>query len=659
MDFFQRQDQARRSTKLLVVYFTAGVVLLTCAVYVAAAFLFAAAGHSRHHRAFGPQVEFALWNPKLFFGVSVCTLSIIAIGSLSKTLELAKGGSVVASQLGGRLVNPTTTNPDERKLLNVVEEMAIAAGIPVPQVYVLPEESGINAFAAGHTTSDGVVAVTSGAMRLLSRDELQGVIAHEFSHILNGDMRLNIRLMGIVFGILCLTIIGRVLVQVRGRSSRDRNPLPLLGLALIVVGWIGVFFGRLIQAAVSRQREFLADASAVQFTRNPEGLAGALKKIGGLSYGSKLLTAHADTASHMYFSNGMGSSFLHLLDTHPSLTDRILALDPSFDGVFPQTEEPVARISPRAQPPSVKPPVWFPVPGRSLAGAGLAQFAAGPAVRAGAVAGLAGTLTSDHLRFAEGLTAEIPAGLRAAARESMGAASLVYALLLSDDAAVQSKQLGELATATSPASCQEALRVLEQVRQLPTNAKLPLLSLALPGLRQLSNTQYQEFSRAIALLVESDGQIDLFEYMLQKFVTRHLEPQFAGVRKPVIQYYALKPLAGDCATLISALAYVGQQAPDQVQSAFQRGAQILNYVAQFELSLVPEAQCDLDQIDAALNRLAQAAPQIKKNVLEACAQTVAADGIVQELEAELLRAVSDALDCPLPPFLGALVPQTV
>lgn len=659
MDFFQRQDQARRSTRLLVVYFAAGVVLLTCAVYVAAAFLFAAAGHSHHHRAFGPQAEFALWNPKLFLSVSVCTLSVIAIGSLSKTLELAQGGSVVASQLGGRLVNPTTTNLEERKLLNVVEEMAIAAGIPVPQVYVLPQECGINAFAAGHTTSDAVVAVTSGAMRLLSRDELQGVIGHEFSHILNGDMRLNIRLMGIVFGILCLTIIGRVLLQVRGRSSRDRNPLPLLGLALIAIGWIGVFFGRLIQAAVSRQREFLADASAVQFTRNPEGLAGALKKIGGLSRGSQLQTVHADVASHMYFSNGVGSSFLHLLDTHPSLTDRILALDPSFDGMFPQTEELAPPIDSRAQPSSASPPAWFPVPRRAPASAGLAQFGAGSAVRAGVVTNLAGTLTRDHLRFAEELRAEIPVGLREAARESLGAASLVYALLLSDDAAVQSKQMGELAGATSPASCQEALRVLERVHQLPTHAKLPLLTLALPGLRQLSSTQYEDFRRAIALLVESDGQIDLFEYMLQKFVTRHLEPQFIAVRKPVIQYYALKPLADDCAILISALAYVGQQAPDQVQSAFQRGAQILNNIARFELSLVSEAQCDLDQVDAALNRLAQAAPQIKKNVLEACSQTVAADGFVLELEAELLRAVSDALDCPLPPLLGALVPETV
>src|SRR5258708_10786983 len=252
MDFFERQDQARRSTKLLVVYFGAGVALLTCAVYLVVAFLFAALGQRQHHRdAFSPQLEFALWNPKLFLGVAIGTCSVIAIGSISKTLELAKGGSVVASQLGGRLINPTTTNPDERKLLNVVEEMAIAAGIPVPQVYVLPGESSINAFAAGHTTSDAVVAVTSGALRLLSRDELQGVIGHEFSHILNGDMRLNIRLMGIIFGILCLTVIVRVLLQLLGRSSRDRNPLPFLGLALIAIGWVGGFFGRLFHAAWS------------------------------------------------------------------------------------------------------------------------------------------------------------------------------------------------------------------------------------------------------------------------------------------------------------------------------------------------------------------------------------------------------------------------
>ena len=346
MDFFERQDQARRNTKLLVVYFVIGVAMLILAVYAAWWGSLPASPRSQHH-GYSEQAQLVLWNPQLFLVAAVGTLAVIGLGSGFKTLELAQGGSTVATMLGGRLVNPATTDPDERKLRNVVEEMAIAAGIPVPQVYVLPEERGINAFAAGHSTSDAVVAVTAGAMKLLTRDELQGVIGHEFSHILNGDMRLNLRLMGIIFGILCLAVIGRVLLYTRSRSSKDKNPLPLLGLVLMVIGWVGVLFGRLIQAAVSRQREFLADASSVQFTRNPAGLAGALKKIGGLSYGSKLEAAHAEEASHMFFGNGMGESFFHLMDTHPPLAERIRAIDPSFDGELPAGERRRSWNAPR------------------------------------------------------------------------------------------------------------------------------------------------------------------------------------------------------------------------------------------------------------------------------------------------------------------------
>src|ERR1039457_2630455 len=233
MDFFERQDQARRNTKLLVVYFILGVAMLIVVGYAAALVIFTGVA-ARHHHGFDEQGEMALWNPQVFFGAALGPLAVIALGSGFKTLELAQGGSTVATMLGGRLVDPSTTDPDERKLRNVVEEMAIAAGVPVPQVYLLPEERGINAFAAGHSTSDAVVAVTAGAVRLLTRDELQGVIGHEFSHILNGDMRLNLRLMGIIFGILCLTVIGRVLLYTRSRSSKDKNPLPLLGLALLV-----------------------------------------------------------------------------------------------------------------------------------------------------------------------------------------------------------------------------------------------------------------------------------------------------------------------------------------------------------------------------------------------------------------------------------------
>src|ERR1017187_5460431 len=382
MDFFERQEKAHRNTKLLVVYFVTGVVLLIATIYLAVFLIFSGVNHKSHRYTYNDgttgygSTSFSLWNPQLFFGVTLGTLAVIVICGLSKTAQLSQGGSAVAEMLGGRLVDPSTSDPDERKLRNVVEEMALAAGVPVPQVYLLPDEHGINAFAAGHSTSDAVVAVTAGGVKLLTRDELQGVIGHEFSHILNGDMRLNLRLMGVIFGILCLAVIGRVLLYTRGRSSKDKNPLPLLGLALLVIGWIGVLFGRLIQAAVSRQREFLADASSVQFTRNPAGLAGALKKIGGLSFGSKLEAAHAEEASHMFFGNGMGESFFHMMDTHPPLAERIRAIDPSFDGAFPPLSfAEVAQATPRIAPPPQRSPLPFPFPGMPRAQAGIAGLA--------------------------------------------------------------------------------------------------------------------------------------------------------------------------------------------------------------------------------------------------------------------------------------------
>ncbi len=331
MDFFERQDKARRNTRLLVFYFALAVLSLIVAVDAAVALTFRLV--SAHESSFGETPP----NPvrfDLMAAATLGTLAIVSIGSISKTLQLASGGSAVAELLDGRLIHSETRDANERKLLNIVEEMSIASGVPVPQVYVMDNEDGINAFAAGHSTSDAAISVTRGALQLLTRDELQGVIAHEFSHVLNGDMRLNIRLMGLIFGILCLTVIGRVLIRTRGR----KNPLPLLGLALIIIGFAGVFFGRLIQAAVSRQREGLADASSVQFTRNPAGLAGALKKIGGLEQGSKLKSPRAEEASHLFFANGVGESFFGLLATHPPLIERIRALDPSFDGKFPRPD---------------------------------------------------------------------------------------------------------------------------------------------------------------------------------------------------------------------------------------------------------------------------------------------------------------------------------
>jgi Zn-dependent protease with chaperone function/uncharacterized tellurite resistance protein B-like protein len=649
MDFFERQEKARRNTKLLVVYFVSGVAMLILVVYLVAATVFATAGsryRSRHHQYYNDDTQLeanqlTLWNPRLFLGVAIGTLAVIGIGSMFKTMELAQGGVAVSSMMGGRLVNPNTTDIDERKLLNVVEEMALASGVPVPQVYVMDNEQGINAFAAGHTTSDATVTVTRGCMKLLSRDELQGVIAHEFSHILNGDMRLNLRLLGIIFGILCLAIVGRILLQARGGNSRDRNALPLLGLALLLIGYVGVFFGHLIQAAVSRQREFLADASAVQFTRNPLGLTGALKKIGGLGEeGSRVNAAHAQEVSHMFFGNGLGAPLFGLLATHPPLEERIRAIDPAFDGKFPPI-----HYAPEGE--SAFQAARMPAAARRIAIPPIVPAA----IAMQAVMPNLGAPNMAHLHYAVALRNSFPAALKNAARDAMGASALVYGLLLSTDPAMRAKQLDLLAQNTSDAVRQETERLLPDIEPVATNAKLPLVDLALPGLRQLSAAQYQQFSKAIRALIEADGEIDLFEYVLQKTVLRDLDTQFNGARKVVVQYYALKPLAPDCSVLLSALAHVGSDDPAQCEAAFQQGAQILGSLAQAPLVYVASEQCDLPQVDAALNRLNQAVPQIKKNVLNACVQVVAADGVIQEMEAELLRAVADALDCPMPPFL--------
>jgi Zn-dependent protease with chaperone function len=642
VDFFARQDKARRNTKFLVFYFVVAVLLLIVAVYVAVALIFTGVELKNSDG----EASFNWAQPELFLWTAFGTLSVISLGSVFKTMALSRGGRAVAELLDGRLVNPNSTDIYERKLLNVVEEMAIASGVPVPQVYVMDNESGINAFAAGHSASDAAISVTRGCMMMLSRDELQGVIAHEYSHLLNGDMRLNLRLMGLIFGILCLTVIGRVLVQTRGK----KNPLPLLGLALIVIGWIGVLFGRLIQAAVSRQREFLADAAAVQFTRNPGGLANALKKIGGLSAGSELEAPRAEEASHLFFANGLHSSFFGFA-THPPLEERIRALDPTFDGKFPTAvRPPLPGVSALSQPPPPPRPPVRPPPLPS-AQPPPPPGARPPPLPTATILADIGQPTTEHLRYAADLHQSLSPSLQAAAHDPLGASALVCAFLLSSEPAARRKQLEELGRGTSEAMLQETTRIWPEIQGLPSQARIPLVDMALPALRRLSPQQFEQFRAAVNSLIASDNETDLFEYMLQKIVMRHLETRFFPVGHSVTQFYDLRPLARDCGVLLSATAYAGQDDPAQARAAFAQGAESLGRSARCEIPWLLPNECELSHLDAALNRFSEAVPQIKKNVLNACAQTVSADGVIQPREAELLRAVADALDCPVPPFL--------
>ncbi len=643
MDFFEHQDKARKNTKVLVVYFVIAVACIIASVYMASLLIFYGA-HAKQQPG-APPPELALWDPRLFLYVVLGTLGVVIIGSLYKTAALARGGSAVAESLGGRLVNPNTTHPEERKLRNVVEEMAIAAGVPVPKIYVLDDEKGINAFAAGHTPGDAAIGVTRGCVTLLSRDELQGVIGHEFSHILNGDMSLNLRIMGVIFGILCLAVIGRILIYSRGRSSRDRNPLMLLGLALIVIGAIGVFFGRLIQSALSRQREFLADASSVQFTRNPAGLSGALQKIGGA--GSKLESAHAGEASHMFFGNGLGKPFLGMMATHPPLAERIHAIDPGWDGQFKTANiAAVAAESAReaAKPASSRSP-FPPIPGMP----GAAGFATNAVLMAAVLPNL-GRPTPLHLRYAEELRNSFSEKIQAAAREPLDATALICAMLLSPDETLRAKQLTELARRVAAGMGDKIAALWPEVAPLAARARLPLVNLALPALRHLRPDEFEQFSQALQWLIESDGQIEIFEFVLQKIVHRHLASQSGEIRPASIQYHTLKPLVSDCSVVLSALATVSSSNSGEIQKAFQAGAPYLGTKAD-ELQLLPREKSGLEQLDTALDRLALAAPQIKKNLLEACVQVVGADGLIQEREAELLRAIADTLDFPIPPFV--------
>jgi Zn-dependent protease with chaperone function len=647
MDFFEQQAKAHRKTKWLVIYFALAVAGMIAAIYLLVLVAFTGLQMHDHDYSDQGQQEFSPWNAQIFFAVTLGVLAVVCIGSAYKTSSLAAGGSAVSELMGGRLISTNTTDPDERKLLNVVEEMAIASGIPMPQVYVIDDENGINAFAAGHKPSDATVTVTHGCMIILSRDELQGVIGHEFSHILNGDMRLNLRLMGIIFGILCLTIVGRVLIRTRGRN----NPLPVVGIILILIGFIGVFFGRLIQAAVSRQREFLADASSVQFTRNSGGITGALKKIGGLGVmGSRLTHAHAEELSHMFFGNGVSEPFIGLLETHPPLQDRIRVFEPNFDGNFPAVRYDESDETPKETPRARRAPMPN-IFGTVVGGAILAGTSDPPVIRPHAVLPNLGNPTPLHLKYAEQLRDSLPDSVRAAAREPLDATALIYAMLLSADDRQRAEQLAGLDQRAGSAIGQKTTALYADVSKAAAHAHLPMITLALGALKQLTREQYQTFSDTLSWLINGDGKVELFEFVLQKIVLRNLAPQFHGATKPLIQYYAIKPLAPDCSVILSALANVSSQDAGEIQKAFEAGAPYLRAPDDADVELLPPAHCDVQQLDAALNRLQIAAPIIKKNVLEACAHVVGADGVILETEAELLRAVADTLDCPIPPLV--------
>ncbi|MBE0625474.1 MAG: M48 family metallopeptidase [Burkholderiales bacterium] len=643
MNFFESQDRVRKNTTLLIVLFVLAVIALIIMtnVLVMIVFGFIDSNQLRDGQTLIRQMD---WQTFAAVGAGVSV--VVLAGSLYKIMALSGGGKVVAESLGGQLIPQNAQDPNQRKLLNVVEEMAIASGTPAPPVYLLANEPGINAFAAGFSPRDAVIGVTRGAIEHLSREQLQGVIAHEFSHIFNGDMRLNIRLMGALNGILILGILGYYLLYSTSLSGRrrgnDKSGAALLGLAvgLMIIGFAGTFFGGLIKATVSRQREYLADASAVQFTRNPNGIAGALKRIGGLESGSKIENPGAPEVSHAFFAQGI-SGFMQMLSaTHPPLAKRILRIDPAWDGKFDSSDRPDAA-------PDAKQAAEAKSTTRKADARKMGAYAAG--------AGVAGVMTAmdqignpkqEAVDYARSLLSELSAVIKEAAREPYGARAIIYAMALDRGQEVRAGQLQQLQNHADADVHALTLELMPQMDDLDSKFRLPLIDIAIPALKQLSLSQYKLFKGNLNALIEMDSRVDLMEWSLQKIVFNHLDGQFFKLAPMRVRYSDTAQLDKEIELVLSMMAHAGAQDLSGAQDAFAAAIDALDSGG---LSLLAQDQIRIADLDLALEKLEKLNPLAKSKLLKACVASIWRDQKMTAVELELFRAFAGVLDCPMPP----------
>jgi len=609
MNFFRAQDEARGRTTKLVVLLVLAIIILTGSLYAVAVLahgkVFLRGGHD-------------WFQPRLFFGTTGVALLVIIGGSLLRIAELSKGGGAIAERLGGRLVGAKTTDLAERRYLNVVQEMALAAGLPVPLCYVINGDNTINAFAAGNTPQDAAIGVTRGALVHLTRDELQGVIAHEFSHIGNGDMTISIRIIGAVAGLTALAQLGYIFMRIGAETSDgDKDSLPLtaalvvMGLVVLIIGSGGIFFAKVIQASVSRQREYLADASSVQFTRNPLGLASALKKVAGMS-GAKRAGSNADLESQHLFFASSGGFMEFLFSTHPPINERIRLIDPAFDGIIPDVvpvqvvaNEPVAGFAPASR---------------------MASSALPTETRA--------VPTDQQIQDSVGFRGRIPETLRNASDDPVSAMGLVLGLILRRDSALRAAQLEKAHGLAGGEVAREAERFEPLLRSLPAGSRVPLLDLSMPALRQLSSEQEALFRLAIEK-VGYDADDGLIVLLIQASMRRYLSKE----KNPVSRAGNL-PMA--CGLVLSAVVRTSSESPEAQARAYQLGAGALGLPG-LDASLLESEAIDLQKVDDALAVIAGQSVYDRRKFVRACGAAMLNDGKAEAAEIEIVRAVGDSL----------------
>ena len=685
MDFYSRQAAARSHTRWLVIGFLLSLIIVTVALDLV---LFTALGATTRDQ-FGQRVPmgplvYAALNPGSAFFCTVVILGTLGLSSAYKSLELRGGGGVVARSLGGVRVARDTTDPRLKRLHNVIEEMAIASGVPLPEIYVLEQEPGINAFAAGHTPANAAITVTQGALDNLNRDQLQGVIAHEFSHILNGDMRLNIQLMGWVFGLFIVALIGRFILSFSPRDRRGSNGAVAVGFAVMVLGYLGLFFGRLLQAAVSRQRERLADASGVQFTRNPEGLKDALIKIAALPEGSAIGAVNAEQAAHMFFAEGLSRMFA----THPPLLERIKELDPHFnprdlpqiaadlqrqgtlaamgDSVAPTPAPPAGTASPanlatqlsglgrsmtQGGPNSA-------VPAAILASAGAAGLAPGGVAEGGAAAGgvaaQVGRPETLHIEQAKAMRLALPEGFREFGESTGHAQALVLALLLSRDPGIRDRQMAILSKALGPNNLTVIQQAVPLADSLDPMLRLPALQQIFPALRRATPPQRRALAQIANDLIHADARLDVFEFCQAKLLETLLNDELEA-RTPH-GTLSLESAQNEIGVLFVTLSQLGAHDDASARMAYEAS---ISSVFPMRRPAYQHLYDWPKRLSDALPRLEDLHPFAKKALIEGLVKTITSDDIMTVEEAELLRAVCALLHCPLPPLLSFGLPGDV
>jgi Zn-dependent protease with chaperone function len=643
VNFFHRQAETRRLSRQLVLLFALAVVAVVIAVDVVIFTVLAATQPG----AEGIALPTGAWM-QAHAGVAVVTtlsvIGIIGLSSLYKTAVLSGGGGVVARSMGGVRISADTTDPLQRRLLNVVEEMSIASGVPMPEVYLLEQEAGINAFAAGHNPANAAITVTRGALTTLNRAELQGVIAHEFSHVLNGDMRLNVRLMGLLFGLLVIALLARTVLRFapsgRGSSKKGGGVAVILiaALAVLVVGYVGLFFGRLIQAAVSRSRESLADASAVQFTRDPSGLRGALVKIGAVAGGSRITSSEGEEVAHMLFAPGMSRFFA----THPALVDRIKSIDPRFsEREFDEVRARLASFTPETA------VVETPAVARTSTVERLDSLIGAGAVAPATVAGLVGNPGTSHMQVAQEIRRSLPESLAVAGRHAASARALLLALAMDSNPAARERQLLFIQRQLGDEVVAAIASLIGDVDTLESQQRLPVLMQAFPALRQLTREERMQLIAGLNGMLQREGQMSLQSYVLRKLAQVHLRDDLdPRARNGML---TLSAVGADLQVLFSVLAQHGHQSEDRARRAYEAGMHVL-LPRERPAYAVPANWPQ--QLDVALTHLDRMVPAGKEQLIEALVRTVAHDQQLTIAEAELLRAVCAAVHCPLPPLVA-------